>query len=387
MSTPRQAFTGADIFDGHALLHDHALIVSHGVIEAVLPAKSIATTTQHIALAGGVLAPGFVDLQVNGGGGLMFNDAPGVATLKTIAAAHGRLGTAALLPTLITDTPARTAAAIAAAIAAIAKGVGGIAGLHLEGPHLSHRRKGAHNAALIRPMSATDLAILCQAAARLPVLMLTVAPENTTLAQVRQLVSAGALVALGHSDADYETCMAYAKAGARIVTHLFNAMSQLQNRKPGLVGAALDCGGLSAGLIADGVHVHPATMAAALRAKRGPGQIFLVTDAMAPAGTDLTQFTLNGQIVTRNNKRLTLPDGTLAGADLKMTDALHRLVKTLGVSVETALAMATSRPATLAGLAKTHGFLRQGRPASFVHLTADMSLQSRWENGTKQPLA
>ncbi|MGR3545403.1 MAG: N-acetylglucosamine-6-phosphate deacetylase, partial [Paracoccus sp. (in: a-proteobacteria)] len=280
----RQVIAGARIFDGAGFLDGRALVIEDGRIAAILPEAKAGAVTHRI---GGILAPGFVDLQVNGGGGLMVDGGTDLAALRAICASHRDLGCAGILPTLITDRPEATAAVIAAGIEAARAGVPGFLGLHLEGPHLDPRRKGAHDAALIREMTAEDLALLCDAARTLPVLLITLAPESTTPDQVAALTRAGALVSLGHTDADYETCLAWHRAGARGVTHLFNAMSQLGSRAPGLVGATLHCPGLTAGLIADGVHVHPATIRAALAAKAGTDGIFLVSDAMAVAGTDL----------------------------------------------------------------------------------------------------
>lgn len=362
--TSTQIFRGGRIFDGERVLEGYALRLKNGGVEAVEPENRIAPAAQDIDLAGDILAPGYVDLQVNGGDGVMFNDDPSVETLTRIAAAHRRLGTAAILPTLITDTAEQTQRAIAAVDAALAAEVPGIAGLHLEGPHLSLARKGAHDPALIRVMEDRDLEQLVEAAKRLPVLMMTIAPENVTLDQAEALAQAGVLLSLGHTDTDYETCRAYQAAGVRCVTHLFNAMSQLGNRTPGVVGAALDLGGLSAGLIADGIHVHPATMRAAFAAKRGPGEIFLVTDAMAPAGTGIESFELNGRRITRANGHLTLADGTLAGADLDLTRALKVLTDEVGIPLEAALRAATSVPARVAGIAG--GEVQVGTPSALM---------------------
>ncbi len=377
MSMELAACSGAEIFDGEQMFPNHALLVEQGIIRAIVPDSDIPGRAARIVLDGGILAPGFVDLQVNGGGGVMFNDNPDVATLRIMADAHRNLGTAAFLPTLITATPARVAVAIDAVAAAIEAGVTGIAGLHLEGPHLSLARKGAHDGTLIRPMEPADLDILLQAAERLPALMITIAPENVTPEQVRSLADAGVVVSLGHSDAGFETCMRYADAGARCVTHLFNAMSQLQSRAPGLVGAALQSDVLSAGLIVDGIHVHPAAMALALRAKRtGSGAMFLVTDAMALAGTDADRFMLGGREVRRRSGRLTLPDGTLAGADLDMCTAVRRLVRELDVPVGEALAMATALPASLIGHSDHLGRLVPGARAHVIHLDRDFGAVS-----------
>jgi N-acetylglucosamine-6-phosphate deacetylase len=378
------AFTASQIFDG-ATLGPGALIVEGGRVRAVEPAAPRGVRV--VDLGPGTIAPGFVDLQVNGGDGIMLNDAPTLESLARMAAAHAGLGAMAILPTLITDTPGQTRAAVDAVAAAVAAGVAGIAGLHLEGPHLSIARKGAHDPALIRPMEEADLAFLTEAARRLPRLMVTLAPESVTPGQIAALARAGVVVSLGHTDADYTTCLAAAGAGARVATHLFNAMSQLGNREPGLVGAALDCGALSAGLIADGIHVHPAAIRAALAAKRGPGGIFLVSDAMAPAGSSITRFTLNGREITRAGGRLTLADGTLAGADLDLAGALRVMTRDVGLGLARALAMATSLPARVAGLDGVHGALRAGGAADFVHLDSGLRLTGAWRGGVPVALS
>jgi N-acetylglucosamine-6-phosphate deacetylase len=368
------AYRTTRVFDGTAM-RPGVLAVAGGRVAAIGTAPDGAQT---VDLGPGTLAPGFVDLQVNGGGGVMLNDDPSPAALTRIAEAHAGLGTLALFPTLITDTPGRSRAAIEAAVQARSEGVAGIAGLHLEGPHLAPARKGAHDPALIRPMGPEDLALLCATAARLP-LMVTLAPEAVTPAQIAALARAGVMVALGHTDCTLAEAEAAVAAGARHVTHLFNAMSQLGSREPGLVGATLTSGALSCGLIADGIHVHPATIRAALAAKRGPGEIFLVTDAMAPAGTALDRFTLNGRIILRRDGRLTLADGTLAGADLDMAAALRVMTGPVGLPLGRALAMATSVPASAAGLAA--GRLAPGGPADMVHLSDDLDLQAVWRQG------
>ncbi|WP_171212258.1 N-acetylglucosamine-6-phosphate deacetylase [Ruegeria sp. HKCCA5426] len=367
MTNNTVTFRNGPIFDGNRLLYDHAITFRDGEEGEIRP-ESDAVGGEVVDLKGDILSPGYCDLQVNGGDGIMLNDNPSVQTVQRIAAAHRRLGVVSLLPTLITDTAEKTQAAIEATVQAVREGVSGVAGLHLEGPHLSVARKGAHDADLIRPMDDTDLAALIAAADALPCLMVTVAPEAVTERQVAVLHDAGVLVSLGHSDADFATCQRYAAAGARCVTHLFNAMSQLGNREPGLVGAALANGGLSAGLIADGIHVHPEVMRAAWAAKTSPGQIFLVSDAMAVAGTDLTAFELEGRRITRTNGKLTLEDGTLAGADLDLTTAIRVLVTQVGVPLPQALAAATSYPSQLIA----HSGAQQLRYASMIRISATL---------------
>lgn len=340
------AFIGADVFDGKRLLQDQAVTFENNQ-PLVMAHRALPAETALITLDGGTFMPGFVDLQVNGGGGVMFNDAPDVATLTTIARAHASLGTRAFLPTLITETPAQTTAAIGAVTMAIAAGARGIIGLHLEGPHLSVARKGAHDANLIRKMTESDCTELIAAASALPNLMVTLAPESASTAQIAALTEAGVIVFLGHSDTDYETATAAFAAGAQGSTHLFNAMSQLTSRAPGLVGATLNTPAASSGIIADGIHVHPATIRAALAANAEPSAVFLVTDAMACAGTDISHFKLGGRKILRDKGRLTLEDGTLAGADLEMTQALRVMINDVGDLPEQAFARATSLPASI----------------------------------------
>ncbi|QCO57861.1 N-acetylglucosamine-6-phosphate deacetylase (plasmid) [Pseudorhodobacter turbinis] len=343
----QRAYIGADIFDGSGLQPGMAILLEGEVFRAILPEGDIPAGFQRITLAGGTLMPGFVDLQVNGGGGVMFNSQTSAEGLAVIAQAHATTGTRALLPTLITDTVERTRAAVDAVEAAIRKGVSGIIGIHLEGPHLSLARKGAHDPALIRKMEQADEDFLCDAAQRLPNVMITVAPESVSTAQIARLSGAGVIVSIGHTDCSFDEAEAAFAAGARCVTHLFNAMSQLGNREPGLVGAALQAGAVSAGMIADGIHVHPAAMRLALAAKQGPAAIFLVTDAMATAGSDITEFTLNGRRVLRENGDLRLEDGTLAGADLDFSRALSVMIDEVGIDPARAYAMVTSGPAKL----------------------------------------
>lgn len=361
------------LFDGTHLRDDMSVTFEDGVLVNIQPGAKASLDGEMIDLDGDILGPGYVDLQVNGGGGVMFNDDPSVETLGRIAKAHRTLGVRQLLPTLITDTQEITRAAIEATKAAIRSGVSGIAGLHLEGPHLSVARKGAHDAGLIRPMEAADLRMLLSAAEELPFLKVTVAPENVSEEQVSALSEAGVLISLGHSDADFETCQRYIAAGARCVTHLFNAMSQIGNREPGLVGAALSSGAVSAGLIADAVHVHPDVMRIAWSSKSAPGRLFLVSDAMAVAGTSEEEFQLNGRRILRRDNQLRLDDGTLAGADLDLTTAISVLVHTVGVPLEDALAAATRVPAELCGFSGSQQVSGKSRLADLIRIRSDVS--------------
>lgn len=377
------AISGARIFDGHAWHDDAALLIEFGYVSGIVPADAIPANAERVRLGGGMIVPGFIDLQVNGGGGVLFNNDPSVSAIRTICAAHAQFGTTALLPTLITDTVPINVAAIAAGIAADAARVPGFLGLHLEGPHLALSRKGTHDPALIRPMDDADLARLVAAAKALPNLLCTVAAETVTPTQIAALADAGIVVSLGHSDAGYDAAMSAFRAGATMSTHIFNAMSQMGNREPGLVGATLDYPSAFAGLIADGIHVHPASIGAALRAKQGPGRIFLVTDAMSQTGTDIETLCLNGRTITRAEGALRLADGTLAGADLDMIDAVNFMIDRIGLDIGEAIRMASLYPAEAMGIASAHGTLLRGAVGSFVHLSDIREVKATWIDGVE----
>ncbi|WFU47666.1 N-acetylglucosamine-6-phosphate deacetylase [Sinorhizobium terangae] len=379
--TAKKKITGARIFDGIDWHDGAVLVVEAGRVKAIVPASAAPADADMVDAHGLLLVPGFIDLQVNGGGGALLNEQPTLDGIRQICAAHAKFGTTALLPTLITDTREVRTAAIQAGLEAKKAAVAGFLGLHLEGPHLSIARKGAHDPSLIRPMDDADLGEMVACARALGCLMVTVAPETATREQVRALCDAGVVVSLGHTDVGYDTACSYARAGARTVTHLFNAMSGLGHREPGVVGAALATGTLHAGLIADGFHVDPASMGIALRGKKGPGQIFLVTDAMSPIGTDMTTFHLNGREILRQGGRLTLADGTLAGADIDMLSSVRFVHEKLGLPIEEAIRMASAYPADVMGIASHKGRLLPGTDADFVLLTPELGMSSTWIGG------
>jgi N-acetylglucosamine-6-phosphate deacetylase len=368
----RIAYTGARIFDGETWWERSALIVADGVIEQIIAADS-PTDAERVPMQGGILAPGFIDLQVNGAGGVLLNDAPTPESIATICTTLARFGVTACLPTLISDTPDKNAATIGAARQSLA--VPGFLGLHLEGPHLSRGKPGAHDPAMLREMSEADVLALLDARRELPCLLITVAPEAVTPDQVTRLSGAGIVVSIGHTAAGYADIRALVDAGATMVTHLFNAQSQITPREPGLVGAALDIGELHAGIIADGIHVHSANLALARRAKTGPGRLFLVSDAMPVTGTEAQSFTLGDRTVHRRDGALRLDDGTLAGADLTLADAIGFLNRTLGVPVEEALRMASLYPAEAIGVTGERGSLKPGMRADVVHLGDDLAVR------------
>ena len=375
------AICGARVFDGTEFRDRHHLLIESGRILAVTEGKP-RPGVDVVRLDGGILAPGFIDVQVNGGGGILLNHDPSVAGLARIAEAHRRHGTTAILPTLITDTRERTVAAIEAVAAA---SVAGVIGLHLEGPHLDPARRGAHPAELMRPLGDDDIALYTRARERLGILVVTLAPAQVKPEAVRRLVEAGVIVSLGHADCTANEAEALFDAGARGVTHLFNAMSGLSHREPGLVGAALTRGDVWGGIIADGHHVDGRALRMALNAKEGPGRLFLVSDAMALLGSDEESFLLNGRTVRRDRSghcpRLTLEDGTLAGSDIDMASSVRFLVERVGLPLDNSLRRATADPADFLGEGDRRGRLAPGARADLVHLSDRLEVLAVWLAG------
>jgi N-acetylglucosamine-6-phosphate deacetylase len=363
------------LFDGKAIRTDAAVAIEAGRIAAVL--ESAPANATHLD---GLLAPGFIDIQVNGGGGVLFNDAPTVETLRTIAAAHRMFGVTGLMATLISDSRDKTRAAIDAVAAAIADGVGGLIGLHLEGPWLFEPRRGVHPAANLRPLDDADLALLT-APYRFP-LMVTLAPECVAPDDIAKLAAAGVRVSLGHTAADFETTKRALDAGASCFTHLFNAMPSLESRNPGPLGAALSRPDAWAGLILDGIHVHPASARAAFLAKTA-NRMILVSDAMATVGAASPNMALFGEKVSLSEGALRTPSGTLAGAHLELASAVRNATTMLGASEVDALRMATLTPAEFLGINRDRGRLAIGARADFVLLDSSLNVQGVWTNGRR----
>jgi N-acetylglucosamine-6-phosphate deacetylase len=362
------------LFDGETMLGPSMLEIREGRIVAVHPPETAAGDVPVTVLPKDtVLAPGFIDTQVNGGGGVLLNDDPSARGIRAIAAAHRRFGTTGLLPTLITDSPETMTSLLAAAESG--HGVPGVLGFHLEGPFLNPARKGIHPLAHIREISPSDVMALCQLGA-LGSSLVTLAPECVPPAIVRALVAAGLRISIGHSAATGEQARAALDDGATGVTHLFNAMSQMTAREPGIVGAALALDALYAGIICDGLHVDPLALKAAFRAK-GRERLMLVTDAMPLVGTDATSFQLQGRTIKLADKRLTDDAGTLAGAHLTMFDAVRNAVRMMDIPLEDALRMASTTPADFLGVGHARGRLAPGYRADLVAFN-DVSVVGTW---------
>ncbi len=364
--TTRHAVAADFVFDGAIVLRDAAVVMEGPDIVALAPrADALATIPMRVMPEGAWLAPGFIDIQVNGGGDVLFNDAPTPDGIRAIAAAHRRFGTTALLPTLITDAPEK----MTAALAAVQELVGlepAVIGVHLEGPFISPERAGAHDRRYIRRPSSEDAAALV--APRRGATVVTLAPERAPEGFVRRLASAGVRLCLGHSMATYAETRAAMAEGLTGFTHLFNAMRPLAAREPGPIAAALESPAAWFGMIVDGAHVDPAMLRLALRGLARP---MLVTDAMPPVGGKRATFALYGEDMTVGDGRCTRRDGTLAGTVLSMAAAVGNCVRLLDVPLEVALRFATAHPASFLGLDQRLGRLAPGCRADLVAFEPD----------------
>ena len=378
MKRPARHAVAADtVFDGAALHRDHAVIIDGGTIAALMPRRDVPRGMPVQDLPEGMwLAPGFIDVQVNGGGDVLFNDTPTVDGIGAIVAAHRRFGTTALLPTLISDTADKMRAA-AAAVEAAVPSMPGVLGIHFEGPFLSPERAGVHDARMIRPSTPDDLEFLT--APHSGIRLVTLAPERVPAGFIRGLSEAGVRVALGHSMATYAETRAALAEGLTGFTHLFNAMRPLASREPGPIAAALETPAAFYGLIVDGEHVAPPMLRLALR---GLGQPMLVTDAMPPVGGTRTDFMLGDKRISLRDGRLTTEDGTLGGAALDMASAVRNCVRQLDLPLPDALRLASAAPAAFLGLAGRLGHLRPGHRADIVALDpAEIRVSATWVAG------
>ncbi|MBN9511664.1 MAG: N-acetylglucosamine-6-phosphate deacetylase [Alphaproteobacteria bacterium] len=366
------------LFDGRARLGRRFIVVDGARVTAVLTTPPPSIDVEPLP-PDTVLAPGFVDLQVNGGGGVLFNDVPDPSGLATIARAHAQRGTTTVLPTLVSAPAAVRDRALGAVREARAQELPGIGGVHVEGPFLAPARRGIHPASALTAPSEADLAGLC---APLPApRLITVAPDVVAPAAIAALNEAGWRVFLGHSDATCEQARAALDAGAVGFTHLFNAMSPLSARGPGLVGAAFDDRAAFAAIIVDGHHVHPVAIRLAWRVL-GPSRLFLVSDAMPSVGGDGGGFLLGGRPIHLSDDRLTDEHGTLAGAHLWMALAVRNAVRLVGISPDDALRMATLTPAEAMGL-HDRGRIAPGARADFVLLDRDLGVHAVWQGGVR----
>jgi N-acetylglucosamine-6-phosphate deacetylase len=347
-------------------------------IAALGPAAEVAAGAAVRDLDGALLLPGFIDIQVNGGGGLLFNDAPTVSTIERIGAAHRRFGTTGFLPTLISDDLDTVRAAVEAARQAIEAGAPGVLGLHIEGPFLNVARRGIHDASKLRHTDEGSFALLTSL--RVGRTLVTLAPEATSLELIERLARAGVVVSAGHTNAPYRVVRAALDHGLTGFTHLFNAMSPLTSREPGAVGAALEDDRAWCGIIVDGVHVDPVVLKLALRLH--PHDRFnLVTDAMPCVGSDQTTFELQGRTIAVRDGACVDEAGTLAGSLLDMASAVRNAVRMLGLGLADASRMASRNPAEFLGLEHELGRIARGCFADLVLLDDDLEVLDTWIHG------
>ncbi|WP_420429983.1 N-acetylglucosamine-6-phosphate deacetylase [Kordiimonas sp.] len=373
------ALTDARMFIGPRWTDEIALIIEGDTIKSLMKVSEVPAEMERISLGGNILTPGFIDTQVNGGGGVLFNDAPTVDGIIKIAEAHRAFGTTAMLPTLISDDLSVVDRAMRATGEAIEAGVPGILGIHIEGPFLNVKKKGVHDPQKFRTIDEDAFSLLTSL--KRGITHVTIAPERTTPEMIRRLTDAGVILSAGHTAASYEDTNTALKAGLKGFTHLYNAMTALESRAPGVVGAALESRSAYAGIIVDGFHVHKASLNVALHAK-GADHLMLVTDAMPCVGADDPNFILQGRPITVENGKATAPDGTLAGSALDMASAVKNTHEMLGVSLDAALRMASGTPAAFLGLSKTYGSLHAGARADLVLLNDNVEVQGVWIGGT-----
>ncbi|KWT72635.1 N-acetylglucosamine-6-phosphate deacetylase [Hyphomicrobium sulfonivorans] len=379
----RHAVAAPNVFDGVAVLPDHAVVIEGAHIADVVPMDSLPSSMPVLVLGGDTwLAPGFIDVQVNGGGDVLFNDAPSASAINTIAAAHRRYGTTGILPTLISDTHDKMCAAMLAAQAAAADNPS-VLGIHFEGPFLSPGKPGVHNPQMFRKPDAADLELLTGWPAGN--VLVTLAPEQVPLEFIAALSQAGVRVSLGHSMATYDETQAALQSGMTGFTHLFNAMRPIGSREPGPITAALEAPAAWFGMIVDGVHVNPEVLRIALR---GYGHPMLVTDAMPPVGGKRRSFTLYGNEITVRDGRCTREDGTLAGAAIDMASCVRNTVCDLHVPLTKALCFASTEPAEFLGLGTVLGRLAPGFRADMVAFEPiEVDVLETWVAGVPNEMA
>ncbi|KAA9132800.1 N-acetylglucosamine-6-phosphate deacetylase [Marinihelvus fidelis] len=378
----RTALVNGRVFDGDTTLEDATVVVDDGVIAEVRAASDGATAADKtIDLHGRWLAPGLIDIQVNGGGGRLLNDDPSVDTIRTMGAAHRRFGTTGFLPTLISDSADVMCRALTAVRQATAEGVPGVLGIHVEGPFLDPGHRGIHDDRHFRPISDEDIELLTPRGDE--VVLLTIAPERYGPTMVRRMVDAGIRVYGGHSGATFEQAREALDAGLSGFTHLFNAMTPFTSRAPGMVGAALQDPNSYVGLIADGHHVHPASVAVAHAAK-ARDRMLLVTDAMSTIGAEGDSFEWNGETIHVADGALRLADGRLAGSHLDMISAVRNMARFTGIDRTAALRMAATVPAMALGRDHELGYIRPGYRASLVELDDDFSVVGSWIDGQRE---
>jgi N-acetylglucosamine-6-phosphate deacetylase len=375
----RTALANGRILAGEQIVSERAVLLLDGRIEAVTDLSDPRCRDAHrVDLQNRILLPGFIDVQVNGGGGVLFNEDPNVESIRAIGAAHRQFGTTGFMPTLISDDLDTIGQAIAAVQASLDTHSSSALGIHIEGPFLNWARRGVHDPKHLRRLDNGVISLLCSLRGGRTVL--TLAPEMTTVDMIAQLASAGILVSAGHSDANYAQTTAAIEHGVRGFTHLFNAMAPLSPREPGIVGAALYDQNTWCGIIVDGHHVDPVMLKLALRCKRRD-RFMLVTDAMPAVGSSAPTFILQGRTIQVVDGVCRDENGTLAGTALDMATAVRNAVSLLGLELAQAARMASEYPAAFLGLERELGKIAPGYRADLVLLDDTLHVQRTWIGG------
>lgn len=359
------ALVGGRIFTGEKLFPPgYALEICADRVRGLVKEEALDQDKIRISVNGNVIAPGFVDLQLNGCAGVMFNDHIEPMTLDIMHATNLKSGCTSFLPTLISTSEENMCKAMFV-VKDYRRKVGNlpVLGLHLEGPYISKQRLGIHSEEAVQDLGPEIRAKLIDFAKKTP-LLLTLAPECVQTEDIQILTQAGVIVSLGHSAASYEQAKAAIKAGAHVATHLFNAMPAWQGREPGLLGAIFDSPEISCGMIADGLHVHFASLALSKRLKGA--RCFLISDATAAAGADIKEFFFAGQKVYVKDGKCLNAEGTLGGSALTMLQAVSNGVKRIGWSLEESLRMASLYPARIMGQDSDLGRIAPGAYANLA---------------------
>ena len=372
------AFKNGRVLTEQGIEEGRAVLVNEGRIEAIIDDKEATRAAHVVDLRGDLLVPGFIDTQVNGGGGVLFNDDPSIETIAHIGRAHRKFGTTGFLPTLISDDLDVVVKAVSAVRDAIRSGVPGVLGIHIEGPYLNADRRGVHDATKLRWLEEDALEMLTASHGGKTVV--TLAPERTRPEIIRKLVAAGVIVSAGHTNATFEELQVALAHGVTGFTHLFNAMSQLTGREPGAVGAALAHPESWCGIIVDGHHVHPAVLQIALRSKRRD-RFMLVTDAMPSVGAANKSFQLQGRPISVADNMCVDEQGRLAGSDIDMACAVRNARQMLRLDLTDALKMASAYPADFLGIATTEGRIAPGQRANFALLDEELKVKTTWIDG------
>jgi len=379
-TTGAYAITASQVFDGSTWKFQHGVVIDNDTIVGVEPLDELGSEIPITDYGDGVIAPGFIDLQVNGGGGVLFNNEPTVSSLQTMITAHRATGTTAMMPTLISDEQSVYPAGISAVNQIMGSGNPSVLGLHIEGPFLSQKKRGTHQQTMVRQITGDDIRWLTSSAASLP-LILTLAPEHCSAGQIKQLTNAGVMVCAGHSNATAQQTKAALSEGLRGFTHLFNAMNPLTARDPGVLGVALNDRESWAGIIADGHHVDPVNLSLAHRTK-APGKLCLVTDAMATVGAVKKSFSLYNETITEDNGVLINAEGNLAGSAIGMIQAVAVAHHSAGIELGECLNMASSYPAAFLNRHKELGQLSAGFRADIVHFDDNFKVHNTWVAGS-----